>query len=129
MMTTFKVPHFNATTALVYPHNDFGATQTGLTEGFHVLRARAFLKRDSSGLAMDCGPRSTTPLPSRSIMMRKRRRVKSNSRRRAIPSADRAMAWSCGPIQVSPKSGITSMTPIRPTTTSTPAPKAAMEWV
>ncbi|HEY4281901.1 MAG TPA: alpha-amylase family glycosyl hydrolase [Chthoniobacterales bacterium] len=47
MLTTFKIPHFNATTALVYPHNDYGATQTGLTEGFHVLRARAFLKRDN----------------------------------------------------------------------------------
>jgi hypothetical protein len=50
MLTTFTIPHFNATTALVYPHNDYGATQTGLTEGFHVLRARAFLKRDSSGV-------------------------------------------------------------------------------
>src|SRR5205807_6970755 len=35
---------------LVYPHNDYGLTQTGLTEGFHVLRARPFLKRDSSGV-------------------------------------------------------------------------------
>jgi len=50
MLTTFQIPHFNATTALVYPHDDYGATQTGLTEGFHVLRARAFLKRDSSGV-------------------------------------------------------------------------------
>src|SRR5581483_10353908 len=50
MLTTFQIPHFNATTALVYPHNDYGATQTGLTEGFHVLRARAFLRRDSSGV-------------------------------------------------------------------------------
>jgi len=50
MLTTFKIPHFNATTALVYPHNDYGATQNGLSEGFHVLRARAFLKRDSSGV-------------------------------------------------------------------------------
>ncbi len=50
MMTTFQIPHFNGTTALVYPHNDYGVTQNGLTEGFHVLRARAFLKRDSSGV-------------------------------------------------------------------------------
>ena len=50
MLTIFQIPHFNATTALVYPHNDYGATQVGLTEGFHVLRARAFLKRDSSGV-------------------------------------------------------------------------------
>jgi glycosyl hydrolase family 57 len=48
MLTTFQIPHFNGTTALVYLHNDNGATQTGLTEGFHVLRARSFLKRDSS---------------------------------------------------------------------------------
>lgn len=45
MMTTFKVSGFNGTTAVLYPHNDFAATQTGLTEGFHVLRARPFLKR------------------------------------------------------------------------------------
>lgn len=44
-LTTFQIPHFNATTALVYPHNDYGATQTGLSEGFHVIRARAFLNR------------------------------------------------------------------------------------
>lgn len=50
MLTTFEVKGFNGTTALVYPHNDYGVTQTGLTEGFHVLRARAFLKRDSSGV-------------------------------------------------------------------------------
>jgi len=50
MLTTFQIPHFNGTTAVVYPHNDYGATQVGLTEGFHVLRARAFLKRDSSGV-------------------------------------------------------------------------------
>ena len=45
MLTTFQIPHFNGTTALIYPHNDNGATQTGLSEGFHVLRARAFLNR------------------------------------------------------------------------------------
>ena len=45
MLTVFKIPSFNATTALVYPHNDYAATQTGLTEGFHWLRARAFLNR------------------------------------------------------------------------------------
>ena len=50
MLTTFKIPNFNATTALVYPHNDYGTSQTGLTEGFHLLRARPFLKRDSSGV-------------------------------------------------------------------------------
>ncbi|MEO8614512.1 MAG: alpha-amylase family glycosyl hydrolase, partial [Luteolibacter sp.] len=45
MMTVFKVPTFNATTAPYKPHNDYGATVTGLSEGFHFLRARAFLKR------------------------------------------------------------------------------------
>ncbi len=48
MMTTFQVAHFNPSTAVFYPHNDFGNTQTGLSEGFHVLRARAFLKRDGT---------------------------------------------------------------------------------
>jgi len=46
MLTTFQAPHFNATTAVLYPHDDFATTQTGLSEGFHVLRARAFLDRN-----------------------------------------------------------------------------------
>ncbi|HEX8077100.1 MAG TPA: hypothetical protein VF511_04745, partial [Chthoniobacterales bacterium] len=50
MLTTFKVEGFNGTTAPVYPHNDYGVTQTGLAEGFHILRARAFLKRDNAGV-------------------------------------------------------------------------------
>ena len=50
MMTTFQIPNFSATTAQVYPHNDYGTTQTGLSEGFHVIRARAFLKRDGTSM-------------------------------------------------------------------------------
>ncbi len=46
MMTIFKAENINLTTKLIYPHNDFGQTQTGLSEGFHVIRARSFLKRD-----------------------------------------------------------------------------------
>ena len=46
METVFDITNFNATTATVYPHYDNGATQTGLAEGFHILRARQFLKRD-----------------------------------------------------------------------------------
>ncbi len=50
MMTTFQVNNFNATTAIVFPHNDYGVTQTGLSEGFHVLRVRSFLKRDGTSV-------------------------------------------------------------------------------
>ena len=60
MMTTFRVADFNPATVQHFPHNDYARTptlgltysnwpfamRTGLTEGFHVLRARAFLKRD-----------------------------------------------------------------------------------
>ncbi len=45
METVFDIQNFNATTATVYPHNDYGVPQTGLSEGFHVLRARTFLNR------------------------------------------------------------------------------------
>lgn len=45
METIFQIDGFNATTATVFPHNDLGARQTGLSEGFHVLRTRAFLNR------------------------------------------------------------------------------------
>jgi glycosidase len=45
-MTKFQITNFNAGTAKVRPHNDYGEERTGLAEGFHVIRARAFLKRD-----------------------------------------------------------------------------------
>ena len=45
METFFEVANFNATAATVYPHANLGARTTGLAEGFHVLRTRAFLER------------------------------------------------------------------------------------
>ncbi len=62
MLTTFLVADFNPATVQHFPHNDYGrvpdhtqpyanwawAMQTGLSEGFHVLRARAFLNRGSN---------------------------------------------------------------------------------
>jgi hypothetical protein len=45
MMTKAVVPAFNPATITFRPHADYGATQTGLSEGFHVLRGRAFLDR------------------------------------------------------------------------------------
>ena len=45
METIFQIDAFNATTATVFPHNDLGVRKTGLSEGFHVLRTRAFLNR------------------------------------------------------------------------------------
>lgn len=47
MMTVFEVDNFDATAATVYPHNDYGVSETGLTEGMHIIRGRAFLKRDN----------------------------------------------------------------------------------
>jgi hypothetical protein len=47
MMTTFNITNFNPATALVYPNNDYAVTQTGLSQGFHVLRAREFLNRSN----------------------------------------------------------------------------------
>ena len=60
MLTTFRVQDFNPETIVFFPHNDYArvptlntaytswplATQTGLSEGFHVLRARAHLNRN-----------------------------------------------------------------------------------
>ncbi len=45
METRFQITGFNATTASIHPHDDYGTTITGLTEGFHVLRTRQFLNR------------------------------------------------------------------------------------
>ena len=46
MMTVSEIDGFDATTVDFAPHNDYGVQQTGLSEGFHVLSARSFLKRD-----------------------------------------------------------------------------------
>ena len=53
MMTVFEVDNFDATAAEHFPHADYASTpdgstyltETGLTEGFHFLRGRAFLNR------------------------------------------------------------------------------------
>jgi hypothetical protein len=45
MLTLFEISDFNTATAVYYPHNDYGAVRTGLTDGWHVLRGRAYLKR------------------------------------------------------------------------------------
>ena len=46
-MGVWEVTNFNAATVVYKPHNDYGASVTGLVEGFHVLRARAFLEREN----------------------------------------------------------------------------------
>lgn len=45
---TFAITNFNPTTATVWLHNDLNtnSTSTGLREGLHIVRARAYLPRD-----------------------------------------------------------------------------------
>lgn len=47
-LTTFAITNFNPTAATVWLHNNLKTndTVTGLSEGFHIVRARAFLSRD-----------------------------------------------------------------------------------
>lgn len=45
MQTTFAIDDFNAGTVAYHPHNNHGIMKTGLSEGFHILRTRAFLDR------------------------------------------------------------------------------------
>ncbi|HUR46097.1 MAG TPA: alpha-amylase family glycosyl hydrolase [Candidatus Saccharimonadales bacterium] len=46
-LTQFAITNWNPTTAQVWLHNDLATNQvaTGLAEGYHILRARAFLPR------------------------------------------------------------------------------------
>jgi glycosidase len=46
METVFDITGFNGNTVVYYPHNDKGVQATGLNEGLHVVRARAFLERN-----------------------------------------------------------------------------------
>jgi glycosidase len=45
MMTTFETDALNLATVVHRPHADYGELRTGLAEGMHVIRARAFLSR------------------------------------------------------------------------------------
>ena len=47
MMGTWEIAGFNPSGVSYYPHNDYSETRVGLMEGFHVVRARAFLERDN----------------------------------------------------------------------------------
>ncbi|MFM6171274.1 MAG: alpha-amylase family glycosyl hydrolase, partial [Sphaerospermopsis kisseleviana] len=47
MLTLFEVANFNGKTVSFRPHNDYGETQVGLPDGWHVLRGRAYLNRGS----------------------------------------------------------------------------------
>ena len=47
METQFEINNFNAMTAQFFVHNDYGAQQTGLEEGFHVIRTRNFVNRNN----------------------------------------------------------------------------------
>ena len=45
METKFEIENFDATQVSFFPHNDHGEMVTGLEEGFHILRTKAFLDR------------------------------------------------------------------------------------
>lgn len=45
MESVFEIADFNAATAPYRVHNDYSEVATGLSEGFHVLRSRAFVGR------------------------------------------------------------------------------------
>ncbi|HMP71641.1 MAG TPA: alpha-amylase family glycosyl hydrolase [Kiritimatiellia bacterium] len=53
MMGTWKIENFNPSTVTYYPHNDYGIQRTGLVEGFNMLAARVFLRRDGAGVGND----------------------------------------------------------------------------
>lgn len=46
MMGVWQVTNVNAATIQYRPHADYGATATGLKDGFHLVAARAFLNRN-----------------------------------------------------------------------------------
>ena len=45
MLTTFEIDGFDAEAIEYYPHRDYGVKLTGLKEGFHFVKGRAFLSR------------------------------------------------------------------------------------
>jgi hypothetical protein len=67
MLTTFRVENFDPAAVVHFPHNDYArvpdkdqaydqwgwATQAGLSEGFHVIRGRAFLPNGKGGRGLN----------------------------------------------------------------------------
>jgi hypothetical protein len=53
MMGSWEVTGIDPESVVYYPHNDWGTTTTGMVDGFHMLRARAFLQRDGAGVGND----------------------------------------------------------------------------
>jgi hypothetical protein len=53
MMGTWQASGIDPENLVYYPHNDWGNTTTGLVDGFHMIRARAFLQRDGAGVGND----------------------------------------------------------------------------
>jgi hypothetical protein len=45
METLFEIDNFDANSVAYHLHNDYGKMQSGLREGFHVLRSRAYVGR------------------------------------------------------------------------------------
>jgi hypothetical protein len=46
MLTTFRVNNLDLKNIVYHKHNDHNSLTTGLSEGFHILRSRAFLNRN-----------------------------------------------------------------------------------
>lgn len=70
MLTTFRVQNFDLSSVQFFPHNDYArvptlgqpyaswpwAMQTGLSEGFHVIRARAYLPNGQGDRSLGATP-------------------------------------------------------------------------
>jgi len=53
MMGLWNINDFNATTNVYFQHNDWGNVITGLVDGFHVVKSRAFLQRPNQAPIYD----------------------------------------------------------------------------
>jgi hypothetical protein len=53
METRFEITNLNVAALAVRKHNDYGPVTNGLAEGMHILRSRAFLKRDGKSSLYD----------------------------------------------------------------------------
>jgi len=58
MATMFTVTNLNLAAVAHRPHNDYSETVTGLADGFHILKARAYLKRDNQASLYNTFPQT-----------------------------------------------------------------------
>jgi Alpha amylase, catalytic domain len=120
MESIYQITNFNAQTVFFYPHNDYGVTQTGLDQGFHVLRIKTFLQRTGRSSIYNLNAQTfyyDTTTPQGEILFPGSNETIVSSNYTVVVRADRTVTETWYRITDSNGTGVwTRATPISPAT-------------